>query len=72
MVRRALSQSLLHTLDKGEYVVDAQAVAEAILACTEGPAELPFASGVLVAAERRGILATGVDHRRPAAGGSLA
>jgi hypothetical protein len=52
MVRTALTQSLMRRLTRGEYEVDAHAVAEAILARMSGGADLPFASGVLVAAER--------------------
>jgi hypothetical protein len=52
MVRTALTQSLMHRVKRGEYDVDAHAVAEAIIARTSGRADLPFASGVLVAAER--------------------
>ena len=52
MVRTALNQRLMHTLTTGEYEVDEHAVAEAIIDRTSDRADPPFASGVLVAAER--------------------
>ena len=52
MVRTAMTQSLMRRLTQGEYEVDEHAVAEAIIARTSGRADLPFASGVLVAAQR--------------------
>jgi len=55
MVRSALNRGLLRQLARGEYEVDAHGVAEAILDRVDSPAPLPFASGVLVAAKRRGL-----------------
>jgi hypothetical protein len=52
MLRTTLTQSLMHKLTRGEYEVDEHEVAEAILARTGGRPELPFASAVLVAAQR--------------------
>jgi hypothetical protein len=49
--RSGLIQSLMRQLACGEYVVDPHAVAEAILDRVDGPAPLPFASGMLVAAK---------------------
>ena len=71
MVRTALTQSLMHRLTRGEYDVDEHAVAEAIIARTSGHADLPFASGVLVAA-KRGRLPSGSDQDGSAAWPGLA
>jgi hypothetical protein len=53
MTRNRLSHSLASTLARGQYVVDTHAVAEAILDWVDDGPDFPFASGVLVAAERR-------------------
>ena len=66
MVRTALTQSLLRRLTQGEYEVDEHAVAEAIIDRTSGRAELPFASGVLVAPEHSRFT-SGTDQDGPAA-----
>jgi hypothetical protein len=71
MVRTELTQSLIRRLTRGDYEVDAQAVAEAILDRTSGNAELPFASGVLVATER-GRLSAGRDQHDSSTGADLA
>ena len=55
MVGGILDKRLLRRLARGEYVVDADAVAEAILDRVASPATLPFVSGVLVTAKRRGL-----------------
>ena len=71
MVGGTLDKRLVRRLARGEYVVDADAVAEAILERVDDRAALPFASGVLVAAKRRG-LSFGVKQQRAAAGHDLA
>ena len=71
MVGGTLDKRLLRRLARGEYVVDADAVAGAILEIVDDSAVLPFASGVLVAAKRHGLF-FGVKQHRAAAGYDLA
>jgi hypothetical protein len=53
-------------------VVDAHAVAQAILDCVDDGPGLPFASGVLVAAERRHGSSTGIHQNGAGPGPSFA
>jgi hypothetical protein len=63
---------LASKLARGQYVVDAHAVAQAILDCVDDGPGLPFASGVLVAAERRHGSSTGIHQNGAGPGPSFA
>jgi hypothetical protein len=78
MVSRTIDAALVTRVRRGEYEVDAHAVAEAMIRCWKAPdgsgsAEgAPVRSFVLVASQARDEPAAGADEGEPGAGGDLA